>query len=277
MAKSFTIKKTTVGLKAEVLNDLEFTITGPKDFGKDGEMMVKIGKGCTVSDYEITCMIDAEIPTGVYTVKESNAEVENFNLTVLGDNNARKEVDRGDEVVFEITNKYEADKTTYRVVKIWQDKHNKDGVRPAELKVELLANGEIVNTEVLSADDETEGEWGEDLESSDVWEYIFEDLPVADENAEIIEYYAEEVLETEEYEQVDEISDDRITIFVNMHESKEDEGYGGSPMVPETGGLTKLVKTDSEDLASVNIAVSVITIIGVSLVGAVFMFTKRKR
>ncbi len=278
MAKSFTIKKTTVGLKAEVLKDLEFTITGPEDFGDKGEMVLKIGEGCTVSgDYEIICTVEGEVPTGVYTVSEKNAEVENFTLTVSGDDDIQKEVDRDDEVVFEITNEYEVNKTTYRVVKVWQDEHNKDGSRPTKLAINLLANGETIETKDLSAENETEEDWGEDLETSDVWEWTFENLPVADENAEEIEYYAEEPLEIEGYEQIDEISGRRTTIFVNMHEPEEDEGYGGLPMTPETGKLTKLIKTDSENSASVNMAISVAMMIGISLVGMAFIFTKREQ
>lgn len=281
MAKSFTIKKTVVGLKAEVLKDLEFTVTGPEDFGEEGKMTLKIGQGCTASGYEITCIVDDKVPTGIYTVNESNAEVQNFTLTVSGDNGVQKEVNRDNEVVFEIKNEYESEKTTYRVVKIWQDGHDKDGVRPTKLAVNFLANGEVIKTKELSSDDKTQDEWGEDLENSDVWEYTFEDLPVADENAELIEYYAEEVLETDKYEQIDEISGRHTVIFVNMHEPEEDpcaKGGCGSmdiPEAPDTGRLTNLTRNKTISSTNVNMVAVAIIMSGLVLAG-MGLLIKRK-
>ena len=109
-AKSLTIRKIVSGLMAETLTDLEFTITGPEDFGEDGEMTVKLGEGCEAVGYEIVCIVEGRVPTGMYMVKENNAEVEKYTLVeVSGDNEVERKVNRDDEVVFEIKNKYEAD------------------------------------------------------------------------------------------------------------------------------------------------------------------------
>ena len=109
-AKSLTIRKIVSGLTAEELTNIEFMITGPEDFGEDGAMTVKLGEGCEAIGYEIICMVEGRVPTGMYMVKENNAEVEKYTLAeVSGDNGVERKVDRDDEVVFEIKNKYEAD------------------------------------------------------------------------------------------------------------------------------------------------------------------------
>ena len=167
-------------------------------------------------------------------------------------------------------------------MKIWEDEHNKDGSRPETLKVNLLANGEVVDDEELSADNEIQDEdLPEELESSDIWVYTFEGLPVADENAKVIEYYAEEILEADGYEQIDEIGGMHTVVFVNMHEPVvdpcEEGGCGGEvPPVktPETGKLTKSYNNGAVEGAWTGnmIGGAMMVILSVSLVA----FGKRK-
>ena len=281
LAKSLIITKTFSGVNASVLKDVTFTIEGPEDFGDNGTMTLTVGEDCTSSEDKIVCEVDAKIPTGEYTVTESNAEIEFFTLNVTGDNGEEKTVEKNDEVEFEINNEYIVNTTYFDVVKIWEDEHNKDGSRPETLAVNLLANGETVDTEELSADNEIEEEdLPEDLNSSDIWVYTFEGLPVADENAEIIEYYAEEILDAEGYEQIDEIGGMHTVIFVNMHEPVdpcEKGGCGGDvPPVktPETGKLTKSDNNGAVEGAWTGnmIGGAMMVILGVSLVA----FGKRK-
>ena len=287
LAKSFTIKKTTVGLKAEVLKDLEFTIMGPEDFGDKGKMTLKIGKGCAVSgDYEITCTVDGKVPTGVYTVSESNAEVENFTLTVSGDNGAQKEVDRDDEVVFEIKNKYTVDEVMYFVDKVWEDAHNKDGKRPEKLIVNLLANGEVIDTIDMTMRNAyiLDEENGGDYVTGDIWNYVWDGLPYADENAVQIGYTVEEVLESDDYEQIWVGSDEYATTFVNYHEPEDpcaEGGCGGDvvpvepPVAPETGKLTNLKREGAIYNSSVSIAAG--GFVMVMLGGVAMMVVMRRK
>lgn len=286
MAKSLTIKKTTVGVLAEVLTNLEFTITGPEDFGENGEITLKIGEGCSASGYEITCTVDGDVPTGVYTVKESNAEIEYFTLVnVSGDNEVEMEADRDAEVVFEIQNEYESDKVSYGVVKIWDDEHDKDGKRPEELEVQLSANGEVVGTVYMSmADAVIIGEEDEEYSTGDVWVYVWEELPMADEYAELISYTAEEILESDDYEQTDMEGDEYYTLFVNSHELDDpcaNGGCGGDiipPVTPETGRLTINEESQSSQGAVVDNTFVLVVLMGVSVVvlyGAA-KFAKRK-
>ena len=238
LAKSLRIRKTTVGLKAEVLKDLEFTITGPEDFGDDGEMTLKVGEGCKASGYEITCEVDGKVPTGTYTVKENNAEIDGFTLTVSGDDGVEKKVDKDDEVVFEIKNTYKVDEVMYFVDKIWEDAHNKDGKRPEELVINLFANGEVVDTIVMTMKDAyiLGDDFEDDYVTGDIWGYVWENLPYMDENAELISYTVEEVLESEDYEQVWAGGDEYATTFVNYHELEDDPcaegGCGGFDVIP---------------------------------------------
>lgn len=238
LAKSLKIQKTTVGLKAEVLKDLEFTITGPEDFGDEGEMTLRVGEGCKASGYEITCEVDGKVPTGTYTVKENNAEIDGFTLTVSGDDGVEKKVNKDDEVVFEIKNAYEVDEVMYFVDKIWEDAHDKDGKRPEKLTINLLANGEIIDTIVMTMNDAyiLGDDFEDDYVTGDIWGYVWENLPYMDEDAEPISYTVEEVLESEDYEQAWVGGDEYATTFVNYHELEDDPcaegGCGGFDVIP---------------------------------------------
>lgn len=274
-AKSFTIKKTTVGLRAEVLEDIEFAITGPEDFGEEGKMTLKIGEGCAVSgDYEITCTVEGKVPTGVYTVSEGNAEVEYFTLTVSGDDGVQKEVNRDDEVVFEIKNEYAVNETMYYVEKIWEDAHDKDGKRPGRLMVNLLANGKVIDTIDMTSRDAyiIDEEDESDYETGDVWGYLWEGLPYVDEYAKVISYTAEELLESDEYEQMAVLGDEYATVFVNYHELDdpcENGGCGGDvvpPAAPETGKFTSK-RGNNGDATTMNSLTAGLAIMLLTLVG----------
>lgn len=106
-AKSLKIEKRFSGISESALQGVTFIITGPEDFGEDGGITLILGDDCTISDSVAICNVDVDIPTGEYTVKEDNAEIEGYTLTVSGDDGETKEVEKDDEVVFEIINEYE--------------------------------------------------------------------------------------------------------------------------------------------------------------------------
>lgn len=217
-AQSLIIEKTFSGVSAEALKDLTFTITGPSDFGEEGEMTIKFSD-CEIDGNTAICEVDTEIYTGDYTVKENNAELDYFKLVTTGDNGVTKEVESDDEVVFKIDNKYTAETTSYIVTKVWEDNHDQDGKRPEELTVKLKANGKTVETEVLTSEDKTsEEELPEGYEAEDIWTVTWDKLPIADENAKVIEYTAKEYLESEDYEAIAEFGDEYSTTFVNLHD-----------------------------------------------------------
>ena len=87
-----------------------------------------------------------------YTVKEVNVP-ENYKSTVSdsGTNN------------FVITNTYTPSTTTVSGTKTWKDNDDQDGKRPDSIKVNLLANGKVVQSKTVKA--------------SDNWKYSFTNLP----------------------------------------------------------------------------------------------------
>ncbi|MBU7116035.1 Cna B-type domain-containing protein [Staphylococcus aureus] len=80
-------------------------------------------------------------------------------------------VDNNDMGNLIVTNKYTPETTSISGEKVWDDKDNQDGKRPEKVSVNLLANGEKVNTL--------------DVTSETNWKYEFKDLPKYDEGKKI--------------------------------------------------------------------------------------------
>lgn len=93
-----------------------------------------------------------------------------------------------------ITNTYEPEMTEIPVNKVWDDENDQDGVRPDNIRVNLLADGEILKPAVLDADEN--GDWG----------HTFTELPVNDDGEPInytvtenaVEDYSTSIQETGE-------------------------------------------------------------------------------
>ncbi len=268
LADSITIRKKIEGLKASVLseNGLTFTLSGPDDFEP---VEIEFNDFEEVSDgvYEYT--FDGRIPTGEYKVVESGEDVEYFTVTVSGSDKAQ-EVAKDAEVVFEIVNEYEAEKVWYEVAKIWDDAHDKDGKRPEQLEIHLLANGEVVDIVYMSMNDAVIiGVEDEEYTTGDVWVYVWEELPMADEYAELISYTAEEVLESDDYEQTDMEGDEYYTLFVNSHQLEDpcaEGGCGGDIIPPETGRMTVDEELQNSQGAVVDNTFVLVIFMGVSVV-----------
>lgn len=75
-----------------------------------------------------------------YTVKEE--AVDGYSITIAGNTNDG----------FVITNTHTPDRIEIRVTKIWDDANNANGQRPDMIEVAVLANGQTVRTERISAD-----------------------------------------------------------------------------------------------------------------------------
>ena len=73
------------------------------------------------------------------------------------------------------------DPTSVTVTKVWNDKNDQDGVRPESITVNLLANGEIVDTRTVTAEDG--------------WQVSFENLPKFADGKEIEYTVTEEAVE----------------------------------------------------------------------------------
>ena len=79
---------------------------------------------------------------------------------------------------FNVINKYAPEKTNVEVLKIWDDNDDQDGLRPDEITIKLLANGEYIRSAVLTK------------ETS--WSYNFTDLDKYEAGVEIV-YTIEEI------------------------------------------------------------------------------------
>ncbi len=119
---------------------------------------------------------------------------------------------------YNIKNTYTPGKTSVSVTKNWQDENNKDGIRPNEIKVYLLANGEAVKDKNLI------------LNGGNKWIDYFTDLPVY-QNGKKISYTVDE-------ENVDgyskTISGDAISGFTitNTHTPKVNPPLSPIPPAP---------------------------------------------
>ena len=84
-----------------------------------------------------------------------------------------------EDKVIEVTVYNQPDaKVTVEGTKTWDDENNKDGIRPESIKVNLLADGKIVQTI--------------DVTAEDGWKYSFTDLPKYAEGKEIVYTISEE-------------------------------------------------------------------------------------
>ncbi|MBF0714365.1 Cna B-type domain-containing protein, partial [Gemella sp. GH3] len=72
---------------------------------------------------------------------------------------------------YNITNKYTPENTQVSGVKTWEDNNNQDGKRPTSITVNLLSNGEIVQSKEVSEQDN--------------WSYEFTNLPKFKEGKEV--------------------------------------------------------------------------------------------
>ena len=231
LAASLKIRKEISGITEEALirNGLMFTLTGPEDFETQEIMFSDFERGEDgVYEYAVT----GRIPTGKYTVVESNADFEDMlDLTISGDNDIEKTVGKNDKVEFVIKNSYKKIRdVALAVEKVWDDSDDRDGIRPTELAIILLRNGEEYRTIALSDKNE--------------WRYEWTDLPRADENAEYYEYSVIEE-DVDGYESDGGVLDeDAVFVFTNTHEPEPldpclDGGGCGGPIAPDTGLITK--------------------------------------
>ncbi len=100
----------------------------------------------------------------VYTITED--EVEGYTAQVNG---------------YNVTNTHEVEKISIEGSKTWNDNNNQDGVRPNTITINLLANGEKVDSKQVTEKEE--------------WKWIFTDLPKYKEGTEIVYTITEDQIE----------------------------------------------------------------------------------
>ncbi len=133
-----------------------------------------------------------------YTVQESEVPAQ-YSSETTGDM----------ETGYVITNTYVPGTTSLRVVKIWEDENNQDGIRPNKITIVLLKNGEEYDNV--------------ELNSNNNWQYTFSNLPEK-ENNELIEYSVKELEQIEGYTSMIVKNNNSNSIpeyiITNKHETK---------------------------------------------------------
>ena len=200
VAKKLVIEKTFSGITAEALknSDLTFIVSGPEDFET---------KAISFSEFVVNgnkaLFTLQNVPTGDYTVEEVGGHFDGlFTMTTTG-NNMTKTLSKNACVEFKINNSYTViSDVTHEVEKIWDDDNDRDGVRPEKLGVELIANGETIDTVDLKGEN---------------WSYKWENLPRANENGERLYYSVVEKSVGDGYDLTDNKQENNKTTFTNSH------------------------------------------------------------
>jgi hypothetical protein len=122
-----------------------------------------------------------------YTVNES--AVADYTAVISGDNGE-----------FVINNTHVPAVTNVSVSKVWNDSDDMDHIRPVSITVELLADGEVIETATLSADND--------------WKFVFSDLPV-NKDGKAISYTIKE-LSVDSYA-VDITCENNTFVITNTH------------------------------------------------------------
>ncbi|MGN0802098.1 MAG: Cna B-type domain-containing protein, partial [Candidatus Faecivicinus sp.] len=144
------IKKVLDGITFAEDKTYSFTISGN---GTTRNVSVTIA----ASTEEATVMVPG-LPEGTYTVVEdaTGTAVEGYTLnTTYSDSSVNVGLDGVSSVT--VTNKYTPSTIEISGTKTWVDADDQDGKRPEEITVKLLADGQVVKTQTVTADGN--GEW----------------------------------------------------------------------------------------------------------------------
>ncbi|MBP3891213.1 MAG: Cna B-type domain-containing protein [Solobacterium sp.] len=247
-----TVKKNSVNEPTPA--DTKFVVTGPNDYKVEflySDMVDGVYniEPLQMGEYTITEYLNGEEyswdvsfdgaanPSSSY---EDGAIVTSGNVTL---ENA------GDSPVVEITNTSYGAKIQIEAEKVWEDANNQDGVRPKEVTVNLLGDGELVTSQKVT--------------EANSWKCTFTDLPKYKEFKEIKYTLEEEPVEgyelvgITEKKQDEELDNDKIEELDNI----ETKSYIiTNKHVPETINLVvkKTWEGDSEDTRPATIVVKLL-------------------
>ena len=114
-------------------------------------------------------------------------------------------IEIGTDGNFTLTNSHTPATVEKSVTKVWDDNNNQDGIRPAEIKVQLYANGTPVGNETV-------------LNEDNAWTYTFTELPQF-ENSKEIEYTVKEINIPNGYTNHITIDENGNIVVTNTHVS----------------------------------------------------------
>ena len=114
--------------------------------------------------------------TGSFTEldKYENGEVITYTVEEISVNGYSTVITGSQKTGFTITNSHTPETVSVSGSKTWNDNNNQDGFRPETITIHLLADGQVIDTKVVSADDN--------------WSWSFENLPKYENHGTLINY-----------------------------------------------------------------------------------------
>ena len=173
----------------------------------------------------------------VYSIKEVDVP-----------NDYTDNVETGTDGNFTLTNSHTPATVEKSVTKVWDDNNNQDGIRPAEIKVQLYANGTPVGNETV-------------LNEDNAWTYTFTELPQF-ENSKEIEYTVKEINIPNGYTNHITIDENGNIVVTNTHVSATvyppDDSFHNNMHTANTGDASNNFIWVLMLVASVSGAVSIL-------------------
>ena len=115
--------------------------------------------------------------------------------------------------IITLTNVHEIEKTQVVCKKVWVDAHDKDGLRPGEITINLYADGVKLDSKVISSSDKGD--------NSDEWIYSFTDLDKYKDGKEITYTVSEEVDGKTKEHYLEARDENNDFIIINTHNPKD--------------------------------------------------------
>ena len=106
--------------------------------------------------------------TGLYKYNQTTGTEIAYTLTEDAVTDYQTEITGSAATGFTVKNSYTPGKTTVTVTKVWKDAENQDGIRPENVEVTLLADGEAVSQTGITAK--------QTLDADNQWTYTWQDL-----------------------------------------------------------------------------------------------------
>ncbi|MGX7151023.1 Cna B-type domain-containing protein [Enterococcus ureasiticus] len=139
--------------------------------------------------------------------KRENGQKINYTVEEVSDPGKYKvEVTKENEYQITLTNNYKPEETEIRGNKIWEDNDDQDGMRPAEIKVHLIANGRPEPVETKTVKPDKNGDWT----------YEFIGLPKKEKGKDIVYSIKEKAVPNYQFSAEEPKKDNELNI-VNKH------------------------------------------------------------
>ncbi|MDE8314670.1 Cna B-type domain-containing protein [Erysipelothrix rhusiopathiae] len=104
---------------------------------------------------------------------------------------------------YDLHNSFKENKTTHKVIKVWDDENNNDGIRPQFVQVQLHAN-QVPYGKLIT------------LDEGNQWTFTWEDLPKFDQTGVRVHYHVKEI-DVPGYTSSVMLENDTKTVLTNTH------------------------------------------------------------